>query len=58
MPIQYQCACGHQIITPDERSGKLEKCPSCRMSVLVPDAPLPPPRKDEGGSLHAGPTPA
>jgi hypothetical protein len=56
MPIRYQCACGHPIITPEERAGKLEECPSCRMSVLAPDAPVPHPKQDEGGSLHPGPT--
>ena len=46
MPIQYQCACGHQIVTHDERAGRYESCPSCRMSVLVPESPQPEPKKE------------
>ena len=39
MEISYQSACGRAITTRPERAGKLEKCPSCRMSNLVPDGP-------------------
>lgn len=48
MPIQYACACGETIVTRDERAGKLEKCPACRMTVQVPDASPPEPPKAQG----------
>ena len=41
MAIEYDCACGERITSSDDRAGKIEKCPACRMTVLVPDRPKP-----------------
>ncbi len=41
MVILFECACGHEISVPEAHAGKVEKCPSCRMSVLVPEPSRP-----------------
>ena len=52
MAIVYDCVCGEQITAPDERAGKVQRCPACRISVLVPEAAQPRPRRgaDRPGS--------
>jgi hypothetical protein len=47
MAIIYYCLCGERITTREERAGALEKCPACRMTVMVPDGPRPVPEKDQ-----------
>ena len=46
MPISYRCVCGREITTREDRAGKIEKCPECRMSVMVPEQPRPDHMKD------------
>jgi hypothetical protein len=52
MAIVYDCVCGHKVTTHDERSGKLETCPACRMTVLVPEATRPDPNHDRAATTR------
>jgi hypothetical protein len=45
MAISFECACGQEITVPEAHAGKVEKCPSCRMSVMVPEPPPSDPQK-------------
>lgn len=41
MPLRIKCPTGHSLIVPDDRAGRLLRCPRCSQAFTVPAAPQP-----------------
>ncbi|MBI4615485.1 MAG: protein kinase [Planctomycetes bacterium] len=64
MAVKFSCACGKQIVAPDERAGESVRCPECGNMVQVPgvslaetETPSPGPGPSRGPGPSPGPSP-
>src|ERR1700722_11449636 len=40
MAIEFRCPQGHRLSCPEERAGKIGKCPKCGSTFVVPSAEI------------------